>query len=103
MMKKEQTRTIKEAIESLFKVSKIFSSSGNADDQAKMNEIQMGFGTLLQSCGQMEMTKDAVEGQIMDMKHKLDESQEVSHTLPLACPCLKTCHSLPVTLELTDL
>ena len=93
---KEQTKTIKEAIESLFKVSKIFTSSGNADEQAKMSELQMGFGILLQSCGLMEMTKDAVEGKIMDMKHKLDESQEVSHSLPLAHPCLKSCHPLPV-------
>ena len=91
-MEEEQTKKINEAIESLFTVTNIFTSTG---DEAK-SEIHMIFGILLQSCGLMEMTKDEIESWIVDMKHKLDESSKVTHSLPLAHLYLNSCYSLPM-------
>ena len=70
-------REKKQAIESLFKVTNIFTSGDDADIQADMDEKKMEYGILLQRSGLMEMTKDALERQIADTKHKFDETSKV--------------------------
>ena len=66
-----------QAIASLFKVTNIFTSGGDADIQASMDERKMEYGILLHRSGLMEMTKDAIEKQIGEMKHKFDETSKV--------------------------
>ena len=76
MTEEEHVETIKQAIGSLFKITNLFSSSGDASYQAEMCDKQMAYGILLHSCGLME-TKNA-ERKIMEMNCKLKESSKVS-------------------------
>ena len=76
MRGEEQVQTIKKAIASLFEITNLFSSCGDASHQAEMREKQMAYGILLHSCGLME-TKNA-ESKIMEMNCKLKESSLVS-------------------------
>ena len=76
MTGEEQVQSIKQAIASLFEVTNLFTSSGNASHRAEMREKQMAYGILLHSCGLME-TKNA-ESKIMEMKCKLSDSSRVS-------------------------
>ena len=66
-----------QAVASLFKVTNIFTSGGDAKNQADMDERKMEYGILLQRSGLMEMTKGAIEKQIADIKHKFDETSKV--------------------------
>ena len=66
-----------QAIAALFKVTNIFTSGGDADIQADMDEKKTGYGILLQRSGLMELSKDAIEKQIADIKHKFDETSKV--------------------------
>ena len=76
MTEEEHVETIKQAIGSLFEITNLFSSSGDASYQAEMRDKQMAYGILLHSCGLME-TKNA-ESKIMEMNCKLKESSVVS-------------------------
>ena len=72
MTEEKQVQSIKKAIASLFEVTNLFSSSGDASHRAEMREKQMAYGILLHNCGLME-TKNA-ERIIMDLNCKLKES-----------------------------
>ena len=65
------TQIMKKVIESLFRVSCIFTSSSDIDSK-EMNEIQMAFGILLESCGLMELTEDEIESKSIDTKQKIE-------------------------------
>ena len=77
----DDTQIMKKAIESLFRVSHILTSSGDSDSK-EMNEIQMAFGILLESCGLMELTMDEIERKSIDTKHKLQVNFDVSYYYP---------------------
>lgn len=79
-MPAEQEQTMKEAIESLFEVTDLFASSGDASNRADMSQKQMAFGTLLQSCGLMKWSKDKIEEKVASIKCELDKSTEVLNT-----------------------
>ena len=53
---------MKQAIESLFRVTGL---------RAEMCDKQKAFGILLDSCGLIGMTKDAIAQEVEDMKSKL--------------------------------
>ena len=67
----------RQAIESLFKVRDISTSSNEADYHVRMQKIQMAFGSLLESCGVMELTKNEIERKIFETKHELEGSSKV--------------------------
>lgn len=67
----------RQAIESLFKVRDISTSSNEADYHVRMREIQTAFGSLLESCGVMELTKNEIERKIFETKHELEGSSKV--------------------------
>ena len=67
----------RQAIESLFKVRDISTSSNEADYHVRMQEIQTAFGSLLESCGVMELTKNEIERKIFETKHELEGSSKV--------------------------
>ena len=54
MAEADQGERLKQAIKSLFKVTDIFRSGGDANLQVEMKENQMAFGILLQTCGLMK-------------------------------------------------
>ena len=54
MAEADQGEWLKQAIKSLFKVTDIFRSGGDANLQVEMKENQMAFGILLQTCGLMK-------------------------------------------------
>ena len=69
-----------EVIAPLFEVTDFFTSGDDADiEAADMHENKKEFGILLQRSGLM--TKDAIEKQIADMKHKFDEASKVRISL----------------------
>lgn len=70
----------KQAIESLFKVRDISTSSDEADYHVRMQEIQTAFGSLLESCGVMELTKNETERKIFETKQELEGSLKVRIT-----------------------
>lgn len=74
MAEADQGERLKKAIESLFKVTDIFSSGGDANLQVEMKENQMAFGILLQTCGLM---KGGNETKMRDIRKSLDESSVV--------------------------
>lgn len=74
------TQIIKKVIEPLFRVSYI-ASSGDSDSK-EMNEIQMAFGILLESCGLMELTMDEIERKSIDTKHKLQVNFDIKSIYP---------------------
>ena len=76
MTEEEQVQTMKQAIGSLFEITNLFSSSGDAGQQAEMRDKQMAYGILLHSCDLID-TKNA-ESKIMEMICKLKESSKVS-------------------------
>ena len=67
----------RQAIESLFKVTDISTSSNEADYHVRMRKIQMAFGSLLESCSVMELTKNKIERKIFETKHELEGSSKV--------------------------
>ena len=71
----ESRKEKQEAIESLFEVTDLFTSGGDADKQADMQEKKDAYGIVLQRSGLMG--KDAIEKQIADTKHKFDETSKV--------------------------
>ena len=74
MAEADQTEWLKQAIKSLFKVTDIFRSGGDANLQVEMKENQMAFGILLQTCGLM---KGENETKMRDIRKSLDESSVV--------------------------
>ena len=69
-----------EVIVPLFEVTDFFTSGADADiEAADMHENKKEFGILLQRSGLM--SKDAIEKQIADMKHKFDEASTVRISL----------------------
>ena len=76
MVGTDDTQIMKKVIESLFRVSYI-TSSGDSDSK-EMNEIQMAFGILLESCDLMELTMDEIERNSSDTKHKLQVNFDIS-------------------------
>ena len=67
----------RKAIASLFEVTNLFSCREDADIQANLHEKKIEYGILLQRSGLLKLTKDALEKQIADLKHKFDETSKV--------------------------
>ena len=72
-----RAQTMKKAIESIFRVRDISTSSNETDYHVKMREIQTAFGILLESCGVMELTKNEIERHIIETKRELEGSLKV--------------------------
>ena len=88
MSREEQAQSMEQAIESLFKVANFTTSSSDAAFKAEMREKQMAYGILLHSCGLIEMTEDAIERKIEDMKHELEEASKVRVRLTECITCM---------------
>ena len=79
----EQARLIEQAITPLFQVTDLPVRSRDASFQAEMREKQMAYGILLDSCGLMEMTEDAIAQKVEALKCSLHELSKVRN-----CPLL---------------
>ena len=74
MAETDQGEWLKQAVQSLFRVTNIFGSGGDANLQVEMRENQVAFGILLQTCG---LIKGEIETKITDTRNNLDESSLV--------------------------
>ena len=88
MSREEQAQSMEQAIESLFTVENFTTSSSDAAFKAEMREKQMVYGILLHSCGLIEMTEDAIECKIEEMKHELEEASKVRVRLIESITCM---------------
>ena len=78
----EQARLIEQAIAPLFQVTDIMRSR-DAGFRAEMREKQMAYGILLDSCGLLEMTEDAITKKVEVMKCTLHEYSMVRNSSSL--------------------
>ena len=73
----EQARLIEQAIAPFFQVTDLLMFSRNAGFRAEMREKQMAYGILLDSCGLLEMTEDAIATKVEVIKCSLHKSSKV--------------------------
>ena len=78
----EQAQLIEQAIAPLFQVTDIMRSR-DAGFRAEMREKQMAYGILLDSCGLLEMTEDAITKKVEVMKCTLHKYSMVRNSSSL--------------------